>query len=193
MSLAKLLGWFDENLVKGRARLELRGPAKAHDLAAVQAVTDVDLSAFGWSLHDGQSVPVKKRATIQGEPARLKIAWLPGAYRWLGAGEALAWTRSKYNQMTPADYQSVPERPRRLPWAASSLFFMSAICVELEGDDRGKVTFRANGNRTPKVIAPSLDAFFESYLAQLEAGRIAFDARRKRMAFEGDTVDGAFL
>jgi hypothetical protein len=45
----------------------------------------------------------------------------------------------------------------------------------------------------PVVLAPSLEDFFARYLELAKAGRIRYDAKVKRMVFEGEKIERAFL
>lgn len=175
MSLSGVLAWFEDNLRGGTARLELRDPPTSAALTAFTAAVG-PVAHLGWSLHDGQHVPRKKKPTIQGEPAKAKLAWLPGGYRWYSIDEALAVSGSRFLRFT--DWK--PGQPlKRVAWAGD---FRTGGALWVEPN--ATVVFRASEDYGPgRRLADSLEHFFEQYLARLTSGRVTWDATQKSMVF----------
>jgi hypothetical protein len=168
--LAALLGWFDEHHRGGSAVLGLN-PAPAP--AALSAFADEvgPVATSGWSLHDGQARPTKQRPSIQGEPAKAKLSWLPGGYRWFSIAESRAESTSRFQRFTDGQ--------RRVLWAGTNSFG-AGLWVEADGT----VVFRDREEYGPgRVLADDLEHFFTQYLERLNSGRVAYDAKQKAMVF----------
>lgn len=175
MSLSGVLAWFEDNLRGGAARLELREPPTSAALTAFTAAVG-PVARLGWSLHDGQDVPRKKKPTVQGEPAKAKLAWLPGGYRWYSIDESLSVSNSRFLRFT--DWKP-GQRIKRVAWAGD---FRTGGAIWVEAN--ATVVFRESEDYGPgRVLAQSLDHFFEQYLHRLNSKRITWDATRKAMVF----------
>ncbi len=175
MSLSGVLAWFQDNIRGGTSRLDLRAPPSRKVLGEFKAAVG-PVATAGWSLHDGQEVATKKKPTIQGEPAKAKMAWLPGGYRWYSIEESLQVSRSRFLRF--ADWK--PGQPiKRVAWAGD---YRTGGAIWVEANDA--VVFRESEDYGPgRVLADSLDDFFAQYLERLDSGRVTWDAKRKTMVF----------
>lgn len=182
MTVSVLLDALDARVRGGaRPRLKLRSP-DPQKLAALSAEIG-DLAMLGWGTHDGQDVPVKKQRTIQGEPAKPQMQWLPGDFRWLSIDEALDLATSRFQRFTDTkDTRGRDARGRlvRLPWASTNSFG-AGLWLELAD---GRLVFRDREDYGPgRPLARSLAHFFDQYLSSLEKERLRWDAKSKRVTF----------
>jgi hypothetical protein len=191
MSVVALLDALDARVRGGaRPKLNLRPPAP-DKLAALKAEIG-DLATAGWGAHDGQDRPVKKRPTIQGEPAKPAMHWLPGDFRWLSIDEALDFATSRFQQF--ADSKGTLGRDARgrlvrVPWASTNSFG-AGLWIELAD---GRLVFRDREDYGPgRTVARSLEHFFEQYLRSLEKDRLRWDAKSKRVTFGRKALVYAF-
>lgn len=104
------------------------------------------------------------------------MAWLPGGYRWYSIDESLAVSTSRFLRF--ADWK--PGQPiKRVAWAGD---FRTGGAIWVEGN--ATLVFRESEDYGPgRVLATSLEHFFEQYLHRLTTQRITWDATRKAMVF----------
>lgn len=182
MTVTALLDALDARVRGGaRPKLNLRAPDPEKLVALRRDLGD--LATLGWGTHDGQDRPVKKARTIQGEPAKPKMQWLPGDFRWLSIDEALDLATSRFQRFADTrDTRGRDARGRlvRVPWASTNSF---GAGLRLELSD-GRLVFRDREDYGPgRLLARSLDHFFDQYLSLLEKERLRWDATSKRVTF----------
>lgn len=138
-------------------------PAPTSAIAAYESATGRDLSAIGWSRHDGQALPPRRAAQVQ--LIETRIGWLPGGGRWLPVAEALAFQQTDANLDRDASVFAVNTA------GTTYLFVDAAGQVVLSDVPRGQRV----------ALAASVGAFVDRYLELLDAGEIRYVAAKRRM------------
>lgn len=180
MSALELLDALDEKVRGGaRAKLNLL-PRSPKSLAAVAREIG-DVAELGWGVHDGQALPVKARKTIQGEPAKPKLHWLPGDFRWLPIDEAFVLATSRFQRFADSKLgRDANGKLVRIPWASTNSFG-AGMWIELAS---GQVVFRDREDYGPgRPLARDLAHFFAQYTSLLNADRLTWDVKGKRISF----------